>query len=106
MWAPKFEPFGNSDTWPKIWRPNLVPDPIKFVDKKGRRQHLRIHNEMDEDNTHQTYTCGRCKQSGHSRRTCTAPLNNEGNIILILCQINNYDFDHSFTVVDFINTSN
>jgi MuDR family transposase len=97
-WTLEFEPFGNSDTWLEIWRPKLIPDLTRYAVKKGRRQYLRIQNEMDEENTHQTYTCGRCKQPEHNRRTCTAPLNNEGNTKLILCQINNCDFHHSFTV--------
>jgi hypothetical protein len=82
-WAPEFESFGNSDTWPEIWRPKIIPDPTRYVVKNNRRQHLRIQNEMDEENTHQTYICGQCKQPGHSRDTCTESPNNEGNIILI-----------------------
>jgi hypothetical protein len=78
MWTPEFEPFGNSDTWPEIWRPKLVSDPTSYAVKNDRRQHLSIQNKMDEENTHQIYTCGRCKQPGHSKRTCTAPPNNEG----------------------------
>jgi hypothetical protein len=87
MWAPEFEPFGNSDTWPEIWRPKLVSDPTRYAIKKGWRQHLRIHNEMVEEYTHQTYTFGRYKQPGHNRRTCTAPPNNEGNTILFFIKL-------------------
>jgi hypothetical protein len=87
MWTPEFEPFGNSDTWPEIWRPKLVPDPTRYAIKKGRRQHLKIQNAIDEENTHQTYTYGRCKQPWHSRRTCTAPPNNEDNTILFFVKL-------------------
>jgi SWIM zinc finger len=34
-WVLEFEPFGNSDTWPEIWRPKLVPDPIRYAVMKG-----------------------------------------------------------------------
>jgi hypothetical protein len=45
-WALEFEPFGNSDH-------------TRYAVKKGRRQHLRIQNEMNEENIHQTYIYGR-----------------------------------------------
>jgi hypothetical protein len=79
-WAPEFEPFGNSDTWPEYSRHKLVPDPTLYIVKKGRRQHIRIRNDMDQMNTQpHKYTCSLCHQQGHSRRTCSAPINNEGN---------------------------
>jgi hypothetical protein len=34
-WAPEFEPFGNSDIWPEIWQPKLVPDPTRHDVKKS-----------------------------------------------------------------------
>jgi hypothetical protein len=81
-WASEFEPFRNSDSWPDYPRQKLVPDPTKYFVKKGRRQHLRIRNDMDQMNTQRhTYTCGNCHQRGHSRRTCPAPNNNEGNTL-------------------------
>lgn len=78
-WSPDFNPFGNPDSWPRYNGPRMIPDSHKYVVKKGRRQHLRIRNDMDEmSQQRHPYTCRRCGQSGHSRRSCTAPINDEG----------------------------
>jgi hypothetical protein len=30
------------------WGPKLIPDPSMYMIQMSRRQHIRIHNEMDE----------------------------------------------------------
>ena len=78
-WSYDFIPFGNPDSWPRYIGPRMIPDPTKFNIKKGRRRHLRIRNAMDEVSQQRNpYRCGRCGESGHSRRTCSAPLNDQG----------------------------
>ena len=77
-WTPEFNPFGDPDSWPTYIGPRMIPDLTLYRVKKDRRQHLRIRNEMDEiSQQRHPYTCRRCGQSGHSRRTCSAPLNDE-----------------------------
>ena len=77
-WTPEFNPFGDPDSWPSYTGPRMIPDLTLYRVKKGRRQHLRIHNEIDEiSQQRHPYTCRRCGQSGHSRRTCSAHLNDE-----------------------------
>ena len=74
-WSPNFAPFGNPDTWPRHEGPTLIPDAQMYVVKKGRRQKIRIRTGMDAEDTHR-YTCGRCGQNGHVRRSCRTVMPN------------------------------
>ena len=66
-----FTPMLMEDYWPPYEGPILLPNPhCKRVARKGRLEHSRIRNEMDESRQKQTFKCSLCNVAGHNRRRC------------------------------------
>nr|XP_025666238.1 uncharacterized protein LOC112764688 [Arachis hypogaea] len=57
--------------WPPYAGPTIIPDPNMRRAREGRSRSTRIRNTMDEADPSRLKRCGLCKQTGHTRRTCS-----------------------------------
>nr|XP_029151551.1 uncharacterized protein LOC114925937 [Arachis hypogaea] len=56
--------------WPLYDGPTVIPDSNKRRAREGRPRSTRIRTNMDEANPNRPKRCGRCRQPGHTRRSC------------------------------------
>ncbi|XLR34326.1 hypothetical protein S83_062226 [Arachis hypogaea] len=68
----EFRLTGHEDDWPHYDGPRIRPNPKMMRVKKCRPVSSRIHNNMNDVEHNGEKRCELCRQSGHTRRTCTA----------------------------------
>ena len=71
VYETSFVPILAEDYWPQYEGPIIVPNSKRErICKKGRPEHSRIHNEMDESRQTQISCCSLCKPPGHNIHHC------------------------------------
>ena len=66
-----FSPLQNRDYWPPYNGPTMIP-PDGTLRGVGKPKSSRFRNEMDDRISVQHKLCSKCRQPGHTIRTCTA----------------------------------
>ena len=71
-YLPQFYPLRLRPYWPTYDGPTLIPlaGTLRGI---GRPRSTRFRNEMDERASVQHKLCSRCRQPGHTVRTCKSP---------------------------------
>ncbi|XP_057719828.1 uncharacterized protein LOC130934258 [Arachis stenosperma] len=72
IYRSEFRPIGHEDDWPSYDGPRIHPKHQTMRVQRGRPVSSRIRNNMDDVKHNGEKQCGLCRQSRHTRRTCTA----------------------------------
>ncbi|XP_015953160.1 uncharacterized protein LOC107477624 [Arachis duranensis] len=72
VYRSEFCSIGHEDDWPSYDGPHIQPNPRMMRVKKGRPVSSRIRNNMDDVEHTEEKRCGLCRQTSHTRKTCTA----------------------------------